>query len=237
MIVDLCEQVARPCRNDHHVSGLELNRQAVPDLRPVVARPVELDNSPLRRGTPLPVGNVRAQDERGRSGDDVVDLADLIVFGDRVRGGLVQLLSDLILAVAIAVLLCWLQWRLAALRPRPFSGGSFGDEFHLSLGAVAIGLVPVRHVVVEHREHQQGRRLRAALVGSVGPVALVDQARDGVVARLVVETGGLARSGTPAPREDHDRQHHRGGELPGDHAAPPSSARAVRAAGACRTEK
>jgi ABC-type multidrug transport system fused ATPase/permease subunit len=32
-----------------------------------------------------------------------------------LHGGLIQLLTDLILAVAIAVVLCWLQWRLAAV--------------------------------------------------------------------------------------------------------------------------
>jgi ABC-type multidrug transport system fused ATPase/permease subunit len=40
------------------------------------------------------------------------DVGSILMF---LRGGLVQLLSDLILAVAIAVLLCWLQWRLAAV--------------------------------------------------------------------------------------------------------------------------
>src|SRR5260370_1146236 len=40
------------------------------------------------------------------------DVGSILMF---LRGGLVQLLSDLMLAVAIAVLLCWLQWRLAAV--------------------------------------------------------------------------------------------------------------------------
>src|SRR5439155_10394140 len=57
----------------------------------VVPRPVEFDNGPQGRGTPLPVGDIRPQDERGRTRDDVVDLTDQVVFGNRVRRGLVQL--------------------------------------------------------------------------------------------------------------------------------------------------
>src|SRR5471030_1829508 len=91
MIVDLREPVARARRNDQNVSNLDLVRHAVPNVRSVVPRPVELDNGPLRRRTPLPVDNIRTQNDRGRSGDDVIDLADLVMFGDRVRVWLVQL--------------------------------------------------------------------------------------------------------------------------------------------------
>jgi ABC-type bacteriocin/lantibiotic exporter with double-glycine peptidase domain len=40
------------------------------------------------------------------------DVGSILMF---IRSGIIQLLSDLILALAIAVLLLWLQWRLAAV--------------------------------------------------------------------------------------------------------------------------
>ena len=71
-----------PAGNDDDVAGLEVVGDAVADLGAVVARPVELDDGPQRGGTPLPVGDVGPEHERRRSRDDVIDLADLIVFGD-----------------------------------------------------------------------------------------------------------------------------------------------------------
>jgi hypothetical protein len=44
VLVDPREPVARPCRDDDHVASLDLVGDAVPDVRPVVARAVELDD-------------------------------------------------------------------------------------------------------------------------------------------------------------------------------------------------
>src|SRR5262249_53973907 len=78
-------------RNDHDVTRLQLIRDAIPNFRTVVAGSIELDDGPLRGWTPLPVGDIRTENESGRSFNDVVNLADLVMFGDRVRSGLVQL--------------------------------------------------------------------------------------------------------------------------------------------------
>src|SRR5260221_827119 len=72
-------------------SRFDLVRDAVADVRAVVPRPVELDDGAQRRGTPLAVGDVGPPDERRRARDDVVDLAHLVVFGNRVPRGLVEL--------------------------------------------------------------------------------------------------------------------------------------------------
>src|SRR6185295_11639674 len=82
-------------RDHDHVSGLYVVRNAVLDVRSVVARSVVLDDGPLRGGTPLSVGDVGAENERGRSVKDAIDLADLIMLRDRVGARLVQLLSIL----------------------------------------------------------------------------------------------------------------------------------------------
>src|SRR5882672_12418800 len=91
VIVDLGEPVPRARRNDDDVSGLDLVHDGVAYVRTVVPRPVELDDGAQRRGTPLAVDDVGPEDECRRPGDDVVDLADLVVFGDRIRRGLVEL--------------------------------------------------------------------------------------------------------------------------------------------------
>ena len=70
MIVDFREPVASARRDDDDVAGLDLMRDTVANVGTVVPRPVELDDGALRRGTPLPVDDVRTKDERRGSVTD-----------------------------------------------------------------------------------------------------------------------------------------------------------------------
>src|SRR6185369_3476590 len=57
----------------------------------VVARSVVLDDGTLRRGAALAVDDIGPEDERRRALDNPIDLADLVVLGDRGGTWLVQL--------------------------------------------------------------------------------------------------------------------------------------------------
>src|SRR5262245_52875428 len=91
VVVDLCEPVACTGWDDDYISGLQFIRHTIPNIRPVITRPVELDNGPLRRWAPLSVRDIRSQDERGRAGNDVIHLADQIMLSDRISLWLIQL--------------------------------------------------------------------------------------------------------------------------------------------------
>jgi len=91
VIVNLGEPVAGTGGNHHDVSGLQLIRLPVLDFGSVVPRTVELHHGRLRRRTPLPVRDVGTKDQRRLTGNDVVDLADLIMLGNRIRSRLVEL--------------------------------------------------------------------------------------------------------------------------------------------------
>ena len=62
-------------------------RDAVADRRAVVARSVEQAHGLERRRTALHADDVGAEHQRRRAVDDVIDLAHLIVLGDRLRRG------------------------------------------------------------------------------------------------------------------------------------------------------
>ena len=64
---------------------------AVPDSDPLLPGPLNSTTVRSVAGRRCRFDDVRPEHERRRAGDDVVDLADLIVFGDRVRRRLVQL--------------------------------------------------------------------------------------------------------------------------------------------------
>src|SRR5262245_15911550 len=85
VIVDLGEQMARTRRNHNDVSRFQVVSHAVTYLRPIVSGSIVLDNRSQGCRTPLSIRDVRSKDQRGRSGNDVIDLADLVMFGDRVR--------------------------------------------------------------------------------------------------------------------------------------------------------
>ena len=82
-----------PCAggNHNHVPNLQVVWLAVSNFRTVIARPIKFDNSPQRGGTSLPVRNIGTENESGRTGDDVVNLADQVMLGDGAGRGLVQL--------------------------------------------------------------------------------------------------------------------------------------------------
>ena len=61
-------------------------RDAVSDFRSVFPGALNSERSPARR-TPLPVLDVPDPARRGRAIDDVIDLADLVVLGDRIGAG------------------------------------------------------------------------------------------------------------------------------------------------------
>src|SRR6185503_2227943 len=91
VVVDLLEPVAGAGWNHHDVARLEVVAFTVADVRAVVAWSVELADGQLRCRAPLPVRDVGSEHQRRRAVDDVVDLADLVVFGDGVGRGFVQL--------------------------------------------------------------------------------------------------------------------------------------------------
>src|SRR5262245_4722779 len=91
MVVDLREPMPSACRNHHDIAGLELIRHTVPNVRSIVPRTIELDDGSLCSGTTLPVCDIRPKHKRRRSIDDVIDLAYLIMLGNRVRIRLVEL--------------------------------------------------------------------------------------------------------------------------------------------------
>src|SRR5262249_20587596 len=91
VVIDLCEPVAGTGRDHHNVPWFELICFAVSNLGPVVSGPIELNDRTLGRGTALSVRDIGTKHQCGRPGDYMVDLADFIVFGNRVRGRRVQL--------------------------------------------------------------------------------------------------------------------------------------------------
>ena len=84
-------KVAGAGRNDDRVAGFQLVRDAVPDRRGVAAGAVQQPHVLVGRRPPLRVDQIRAGHERRRSGNDVIDLAHVIVLGHRVRLRLVEL--------------------------------------------------------------------------------------------------------------------------------------------------
>ena len=82
LVIDPGEPVAGAGRDDDRVAGLQLVRDAVANRIGIAARPVQHANIFIGRRPRLRVDEIRAGDERRRSGNDVVDLAHVIVFGD-----------------------------------------------------------------------------------------------------------------------------------------------------------
>ena len=117
---------------------------------PLLPGPLNSDDGPLRRRTTLSVDDVGTEHQRRRAVDDVIDLADLIVLGDRVRRRLVQLAAihhadaDVGLAdfdVSHLLIDQLFGDRLLACRPRARTAGMYVPGHMLQVGCGSVGLI------------------------------------------------------------------------------------------------
>src|SRR5688572_18933614 len=91
VIVDFREPVAGARRNYYDVSSLDLMRHAVSNIRSVVSRSIKFPDGLKCRRPALTVDDIRTENERRRTGNDMVNLADEIMFSNGVRVRTIQL--------------------------------------------------------------------------------------------------------------------------------------------------